>query len=122
MARLSFVLALVVMVGCVEAPAPGQCVDRFGENRFIEHSSRAVSVPAAIGTGIGTALGLPFAIIAAPVTIPLGFVANANDPTRSNLDVVVTSLIWPDAVVAVGGAYALGWVPERVVGKDSKNP
>ena len=107
------ILLTLVLAGCVAAPTPGERVDRLLGNELVQSPHAAVSVPATIGTGLGLAGGFPIAILAAPVTIPLGLVACRGD-SQSKLDVVFNSFLWPGATVATGGAYALGGIPSRI--------
>jgi hypothetical protein len=110
---LLFLALSLGLGGCISAPTPGERVDRFLDNDLVQSSHAAVSVPAAIGTGLGLAVGLPVAFLASPVTVPLGLVACRGDP-QSKLDIILNSFLWPAATTATGGAYALGGLPSKI--------
>lgn len=122
--RTAVALSLLV-AGCsslpspadvIDSPSPGSYVERASHNELVRHPSSAVSGPAGVGLGIGTIVGIPVMIVALPVTLPLGIAAFADDPRSKNLDVIGNAIAFPDALCAVGGAYALGGIPYAIVG------
>lgn len=133
MRRIEGTLGLVLLLsgGCSSLPTPADVVDRpspgnyiglASHNKLVDHPSPAVSAPAALGTGIGTLLGIPIMIVALPITVPLGISAWSDDARTSNLQVVGNAIAFPDAVCAVGGAYAFGSVPYAIVGPSGASP
>src|SRR5437773_1908873 len=118
-------LALAVgLAGChsytpadlIDKPSPGSYLNKAEHNKLIDHPSPAVNVPAALGLGLGTIVGVPIMILALPITLPLGIAAFSDDPKVSNADILANAVAWPNAVCAVGGCYALGGIPYVIVG------
>ncbi len=125
---LSLVLAFT-LAGCssmpsppdlLNKPAPGDYVSLASHNKLVDHPSAAVSAPASVGLGLGTIIGLPIMIVALPITLPLGISAFTDNPKVSNLDILGNAVAWPDAVCAIGGAYAFGEIPYLIVGDAPK--
>jgi hypothetical protein len=100
----------------LDKPSPGNYIGLASHNKFVDHPSPAVAGPASLGVGIGTLLGVPIMVAALPITLPLGISAFTDDPKVSNLKVLGNAIAFPDAVCAVGGAYAFGSLPYAIVG------
>ena len=130
--RISVVLTIAVaLAGCsslpspadlVDKPSPGNFVGLASHNKFVDHPSAAVSGPASLGLGLGTIIGIPIMVAALPITLALGITAFTDDAKVSNLEVLGNAIAFPDAVCAVGGAYALGSLPYAIVGPSTRAP
>ncbi len=128
--KSAILLALVsALTGCssmpspadvIDKPSPGSYVEMAAHNKLIDHPSAVVSGPAGFGLGLGTIIGIPVMIVALPVTLPLGIAAFTDDPKTSNLQILGNAIAFPDAICAVGGAYAFGGVPYMIVGDEPK--
>lgn len=99
-------------------PTPGSYIEMASHNKLLDHHSAVVSGPAGLGLGLGTIIGIPVMILALPVTLTLGITNCSSDPKVSNLEIIGNAIAWPDAACAVGGCYALGYLPYMIVGED----
>lgn len=129
--RAVAILVAISLAGCSSMPvpadildkaSPGRDVDRAEHNRLIDHPSPIVSAPAGLGLGIGTIIGIPLMVAALPITLALGIAAWSDDPKADNLKTIGNAIAWPDAVCAVGGAYALGGIPYLIIGDPDPAP
>jgi hypothetical protein len=130
--RKPHALAIVLALSCagcssmpspadlIDKPSPGDYIGLASHNKLVDHPSAVVSGPSALGLGIGTLIGVPIMIAALPITLPLGISAFTDDPKMSNLQVLGNAIAFPDAVCAVGGAYAFGSVPYAIVGDSTR--